>query len=93
MGLNNALFTIILEYFDSYLPMMRKSSPKTISTYRKAIEQFLDYLKEQNDVRLYQVTITMINRQSVSNYLDYVETGENALLPHVTTGLIVSAHS
>lgn len=74
MGLNNVLFTIILEYFDSYLPMMRKSSPKTVATYRKAIEQFLDYLKEQNDVRLYQVTITMINRQSVSSYLDYVET-------------------
>lgn len=73
MGMNNALFAITLEYFDNYLPKMRKSSPKTITTYRKAMEQFLDYLKEQNDIRLYQVTIPMINRQSVSNYLDYVE--------------------
>lgn len=37
------------------------------------MEQFLDYLKDKNDVRLYQVTIPMINRQSVSDYLDYVE--------------------
>lgn len=73
MGMNNILFAITLEYFDNYLPVMRKSSPKTISTYRKAIEQFLDYLKEQNNVHLYQVTIPMINRQSVSDYLDYVE--------------------
>jgi len=74
MGLNNELFTITLDYFGSYLPNMRKSSPKTITTYRKAMEQFLDYLKEKNEVRLYQVTITMINRKSVTEYLDHVET-------------------
>lgn len=73
MGLNNVLFVLTLEYFDNYLPKMRKSSPRTITTYRKVMEQFLDYLKEENDVRLYQVTISMINRKSVSNYLDYVE--------------------
>ena len=73
MGVNNVLFAITLEYFENYLPKMRKSSPKTIATYRKAMEQFLDYLKEQNDIRLYQVTIPMINRQSVAEYLDYVE--------------------
>ena len=73
MGMNNALFTITLEYFDNYLLKMRKSSPITIKTYRKAMEQFLDYLKEQRDISLYQVTIPMINKQSVSGYLDYIE--------------------
>lgn len=73
MGLSNELFTITLDYFGSYLPNMRKSSPKTITTYKKAMEQFLDYLKEQNGVNLYQVTMSMINRKSVTGYLDYIE--------------------
>ena len=77
MGMNNILFTLTLEYFNNYLPKMRKGSPKTITTYRKAMEQYLDYLKEQNGVQLYQVTIPMINRQSVSGYLDYVENERN----------------
>lgn len=77
MGVTNALFVITLDYFDNYLPKMQKSSPKTIATYRKVMEQFLDYLKEQNNVNLYQVTIAMINRQSVSAYLNHVETVRN----------------
>lgn len=77
MGINNTLFVITLDYFDNYLPKMRKSSPKTIATYRKAMEQFLDYLKEQNNVHLYQVTIPMINKLSVAAYLDYVESYRN----------------
>ena len=73
MGLNNVLFSITLDYFANYLPVMRKSSQKTIDAYRKVMEQFFDYLKQKNEVNLYQVTILMINKQSVTDYLNYVE--------------------
>ncbi len=75
MGLKkNELFSITLDYFRSYLPLMRKSSPATIRTYQLALDQYLDYLKAQNNVKLYDVTLSMINKKSVSGYLTYLET-------------------
>lgn len=66
MGLKkNDLFSITLDYFKSYLPYMRKCSPATIRTYQIAMEQYLDYLKEQNGVMLYKVTISMMDRKSM----------------------------
>lgn len=74
MGLKkNDLFAITLDYFKSYLPLMRKSSPATIRTYQLALEQYLDYLKEQNGVRLYEVSISMMNKKAMAAYLDYLE--------------------
>lgn len=74
MGLKkNELFSIILDYFKSYLRNMRKCSPATIRTYQVAIEQYLDYLKVKNGVKLYAVTLSMMNKNAMSEYLDYVE--------------------
>lgn len=78
MGLKkNELFSITLDYFKSFLPLMRKSSPATIRTYQVALEQYLDYLKSKNNVQLYQVTISMMNKKAMSEYLDYLETEMN----------------
>lgn len=74
MGLKkNDLFSITLDYFKSYLPLMRKCSPATIRTYQTAMEQYLDYLKEQNSVMLYEVTISMMGKKAMAAYLDHLE--------------------
>lgn len=74
MGLKkNELFTIILDYFKSYLPNMRKSSTATIRTYQTVLEQYLEYLKDINSVKLYEVTLSMINKKSIAEYLDHLE--------------------
>lgn len=75
MGLTiNPLFELTRGYFDYYLPVMRRCSPKTKDIYRKVINQLLDHIKGKRGIRLYDVTIDMINRQSVSEYLTYIET-------------------
>jgi len=74
MGLaSNELFLIIRDYFKSYLPMMRKCSPNTIRAYQITMEQFLDYLKDEHKIKLYEVTIEMINRDSLAAYLKSLE--------------------
>lgn len=74
MGLvNNELFLLIRDYFKSYLPIMRKSSPNTIRSYQTAMEQFLDYLKDYRKIKLYEVTIEMINIKTVTTYLKSIE--------------------
>jgi integrase/recombinase XerD len=75
MGLKpNDLFVLLRDYFKNYLPVVRKSSPHTIRTYQVAMEQFLDYIKEKRGIKLYEVTIDMINRDTVVAYLDYLDT-------------------
>lgn len=75
MGLkNNDLFTLIRDYFKQYLPVVRKSSPNTIRTYQVAIEQFLDYITTKQNLKLYNVTLGMIDRNTVTSYLVYLDT-------------------
>lgn len=46
MGLKkNVLFELTRDYFDNYLPMMRRCSPKTKEIYQKVMNQFLDFVK------------------------------------------------
>lgn len=75
MGLKtNELFILIRDYFKQYLPAIRKCSPHTIRTYQVAIEQFLDYIKERRSINLYNVTLEMIDRYTVTSYLVYLDT-------------------
>ena len=77
MELNNPLFKMTKEYFESYLPNKRKKSPMTVRTYRTAVNQYLDYLKDTNGVFLYQVTFDMITRKSLEDFLLYIEQERN----------------
>jgi site-specific recombinase XerD len=70
---NLSLFEAVKDFLTSYLPKMRKSSPQTIRAYRKALELFFDYLKAQNNVKLYKVSFGMITRKSVEGFLDHIE--------------------
>lgn len=70
----NLLFSLIRDFLISYLPKERKCSPHTIRSYQKALELLLDYIKVKNNVTLNKVTFEMINRNSLSEFLDYLET-------------------
>ena len=52
---------------------MRKSSPNTIRAYQIAMEQFLDYVKDEHNIKLYEITFGMINRENVTAYLKHIE--------------------
>ena len=46
----NSLFLLVHDYLKIYLPKQRNVSPNTIRSYRKALEELLDYVKfETND--------------------------------------------
>lgn len=78
MGLTkNVLFELTRDYFDNYLPVMQKCSPKTKSIYQVVMNQYLDYVKDQKGIKLYRVTIDMINKETVCGYLNYVENERN----------------
>lgn len=69
----NNLFTLVHDFLLVALPQEQKCSPNTIRSYKKALELFFDYIKEQKGVPLSKLTFEDINRDTVSNFLLYLE--------------------
>ena len=67
------LFGLVRDFFKVYLPIQRGYSPHTIRSYQKALDTFLDFIKNENRVELSQITFKMINANILSAYLDSVE--------------------
>jgi site-specific recombinase XerD len=56
-----------------YLPKHRNVSPNTVRSYKKSLDQLLDYVKGAKSVPLADVTFEMITAETVAAFLDYVE--------------------
>ena len=67
------LFGMIYDYLKIYLPKQRKLSPNTIRSYREALELMVDFIKEQNNIPLGDVTFEMLTAETVLGFLDYLE--------------------
>jgi site-specific recombinase XerD len=77
MGTLNPLFSAVHRFFTAYLPNERKCSPNTIRAYQKSLELLLDYVKTLKGIPLHKVTFDMIDRNTLSEFLDYLENERN----------------
>jgi site-specific recombinase XerD len=71
---DTVLFSLVHDFFKTYLPNQRRCSPHTIRAYRTAIESFLDFTKGQRNISLSEVTFEMLNRDTLIKFLDSIET-------------------
>lgn len=67
------LFSLVHDFFKVYLPNERKYSPNTIRAYQKAMELLLDFVKKQKSIPLNKITFEMIDRKTLSQFLDHLE--------------------
>ena len=56
-----------------YLPKHRHVSPNTIRSYKKTLEQLFNFIKDEKNILLGDVTFEMITAEMVSAFLDFVE--------------------
>ena len=73
MGKLNSLFALVRDYLTHYLPRERKFGKNTIRSYKKALELLLDFVKAQKNIPLSKVEFKMIDRNMLSEFLDYLE--------------------
>lgn len=66
------LFLLIKNFLLVYLPVQRKMSANTVTTYRTALNQFLNYVAEAKGISVMAVTFDMVNTDSVNAYLDFL---------------------
>ena len=78
---NKSLFSLIHDYLKIYLPKQRNVSPNTIRSYRKALEELLDYIKECEQIPLGQVTFEHLTIDMVLSFLEYLEMEKGCSIP------------
>ncbi len=66
------LYSLIRDYLMIYLPVQRKASNYTVTTYRTVLNQFLRYVSDHKKVPLRSITADMINSKTVNGYLDSI---------------------
>lgn len=64
------LFLLIKNFLLVYLPVQRNVSEHTVDTYRTALNQLLKSIAESKNLPVTAVTFDMINRGTVTMYLD-----------------------
>lgn len=65
--------TGVHDYLKIYLPKQRNISPNTIRSYRKALEELLDYVKDCEQISLGEVTFDHLTTDMILSFLEYLE--------------------
>ena len=86
---DKSLFLLIHDYLKIYLPKQRNVSPNTIRSYRKALEELLDYIKEREQIPLGQLTFEYLTADMVLAFLEYLETEKDCSIPTRNTRFAV----
>jgi len=69
----NILGIALKDFFYSYLPQLRGMSSHTILNYRDSVKLFLQFLIEQRNISLSELTIERIEPDEVIGFLNYLE--------------------
>ena len=76
-----SLFSLIHDYLKIYLPEQRNVSPNTILSYRKALEELLDYVKEREEIPLGSVSFEHLEADTIFTFLEYLESEKGYSIP------------
>lgn len=68
-----SLFPLIHDYLKIYLPKQRNVSSNTILSYRKALEELLDYVKEREQIPLGSISLEHLTADTIFSFLEYLE--------------------
>jgi site-specific recombinase XerD len=73
--IDTTLFSLVRDFFKVYLPDMRHSSPHTIRAYQTSLEMLFDFVKDRRKISLSEITFDMIDHNTLSAFLDWLENG------------------
>lgn len=76
-----SLFPLIHDYLKIYLPKQRNVSPNTILSYRKALEELLDYVKEHEQIPLGSISFEHLTADIIFSFLEHLELEKKYSIP------------
>ncbi len=67
------LFEMFRRYFTEYLPNHRSASKHTCRAYQNTLEQYLEFLKAQHSVTLFELSFSMMTAESIQGFLAHLK--------------------
>jgi len=67
------LFKLLHDFLMVYLPSQRRVSKHTVMAYRTTLNQLLDFVKVRYGISMLDITIKMLGKSTITDFLDYVE--------------------
>jgi integrase/recombinase XerD len=65
------------KFLSEYLPYERNMSPNTVTSYRDTFVQFIGYMKDVQNIRVERLTLDIVTRQRVLDFLSWVQKERN----------------
>jgi site-specific recombinase XerD len=65
------------KFLSEYLPYERNMSSNTVASYRDSFVQFIGYMKDVETIRVERLTLDIITRQRVLDFLSWVQKERN----------------
>ena len=78
--MNKNLGYYIRRYLDYYLKSVRNLSDNTILSYRDTIKLFIKYNSDVKKIKIDNLTLEILNKDNVKNFLDYLENNRNCTI-------------
>lgn len=69
---DESLIRAIRDFFQIYLPKQRCCSENTVSSYKYAVNLFLNYMLEEHSVPLFGMKTDDINRDTINGFLEWL---------------------
>ena len=76
---DKTLYELISDYFRVYLPQFKKRSSHTIRSYRMALNSLLDFVANEKDIKLSEITFETIDPKMVAKYLTHLDEKGNSI--------------
>lgn len=71
--MKTAFGKLLHKFMRSYLPDDRGASPRTISTYRYAFIQFIDYMESVENIPMNKISMDHFNEKNIRKFLRWLE--------------------
>lgn len=70
---DKVLFRLIHDFLKIYLPGQKCSSPHTIKNYRISVDMLLNFIKQERNITLADITFEMLDANAIVSFLDWLE--------------------
>ncbi|WP_186673945.1 tyrosine-type recombinase/integrase [Sporosarcina sp. BP05] len=72
-ALDDKFFKVVRDYLTIYLPRQKAYSTNTIKAYAETINLLRLFLEKEKHIRFTEITFSLLNKNVISEYLDWVE--------------------
>ena len=70
---DDGFYSSVRDFLRVYLPRQCKASKNTVKSYKITLNQYTDYLIDEKQIPILQITLDDLNRENVTGFLDWLQ--------------------